>query len=151
MATHQPIKSRSAADVAQRLRDAGIAPTRQRMRIATALLETPTHLSAQELYAKVNRNQRTVCRATVYNTLNLFVSRGLVREIPVDANQTFYDSNVEIHHHIFNVDTGELVDIEPDSVIFKSLPPLPADTQQDDISLIIRVRNKPREETNDTQ
>jgi Fur family iron response transcriptional regulator len=127
---------------AERLREQGIAATRQRLRIAQALFEHGGHPSAQDLYLLVNHQQRAVCRATIYNTLNLFVSRGLIQEVSVDSSRTFYDVNTDPHHHIFNIDTGELLDVEPTAVSFKKLPPLPLGTQQEDITLIIRVRNK---------
>ncbi len=129
-------------DIAHRLRDADIAPTKQRVAIARVLFEVPDrHLSAQDVLLGVNRRQRHVCRATVYNTLHLFVGRGLVREIPVDAQLTFYDANTDHHHHIFNVDTGELFDV-PSAMVEVNLPPLPEHTRHDELSLIIRVRNR---------
>jgi len=129
-------------DITQRLRRFGISPTRQRLQIAMALFDHGGHLSAQDLYTLVNRGKRSVCRATVYNTLHLFVSRGLIREISLDSSRTFYDTNTQPHHHIYNVDTGELIDVAPETVEFKRLPDIPPDTQQEDITLIIRVRNK---------
>ncbi len=132
----------STAELAHRLRNADVAPTKQRLAIAKVLFEAPDqHLSAQDILIGVNRRQRHVCRATVYNTLHLFVNRGLVREIPVDAQLTFYDANTEPHHHVFNIDTGELWDVPSDQVTV-SLPPLPLDTHPDEVSLIIRVRNR---------
>lgn len=129
-------------DVTQRLRRFGISPTRQRLQIAMALFDHGGHLSAQDLFALVNHGKRSVCRATVYNTLHLFVSRGLVREISLDSSRTFYDTNTQPHHHVYNMDTGELIDIAPETVEFKTFPAIPADTQHEEITLIIRVRNR---------
>jgi Fur family iron response transcriptional regulator len=131
----------STTAIAERLKRCGIAATRQRLRIAKALFEHGGHPSAQDLYQLVNHQQRTVCRATIYNTLNLFVNKGLIQEVSVDSSQTFYDGNIEPHHHIFNVDTRELLDVEPSTVSFKELPSLPQGTRQEEITLIIRVRN----------
>lgn len=130
-------------EVDQWLRKVGIVPTRQRLQIATALFNYDGHLSAQALYRLINRDQSIACRATVYNTLHLFVSHGLIREISVDSSQSFYDPNTKPHHHIFNIDTGELLDVEPESVAFKALPDLPDGMKQEEITLIIRVRNAP--------
>ena len=52
-----------------------------------------------------------VSKATVYNTLNLFCERGLLRTVDVDPSRQYYDSSIESHHHFYNVDTGELIDI----------------------------------------
>lgn len=128
-------------DLRQKLLNAGIQPTRQRLRIASTLFEQHQHFSAQDLYDKVNDHQRSVCRATIYNTLHLFVHHGLVREIAVDGQQTFYDSNTDHpHHHIYDERTGTLIDIDPDQVSLHHMPKLqPLINEQDKISLLIRI------------
>lgn len=141
--TTSPVEATSSyIDLTQRLRRFGVSPTRQRLQIAMALFDHGGHMSAQDLHALVNRGKRSVCRATVYNTLHLFVSRGLIREISLDSSRTFYDTNTQYHHHIYNMDTGELIDVAPETVAFEHFPEIPADTQQEDITLIIKVRNK---------
>ena len=60
--------------------------------------------------------------ATVYNTLGLFASKGLIREVIVDPSKVFYDSNTKPHHHFFNVDTGLLRDFDSDAVQIEQLP-----------------------------
>ena len=135
-------KNDSTSAVPQRLRQAGVIPTTQRLLIARELFEDHGHFSAQQLYQRVNKTCRRVCRATVYNTLNLFVNRGLVREVAVNGNCTFYDTNLQPHYHIYNIDTGELLDVDPESVVFKTLPVLPAGTRRENIELLIRVRNQ---------
>jgi len=126
----------------QRLREAGIQPTRQRLQIARLLFDHGGHLTAQDLFELINRDKPTVCRATVYNTLNLMADRGLVREICLDSNRTVYDTNTEPHHHLYNVDTGELTDVPLEAVAFQRLPNLPRGTRQEDINLVVRVRNR---------
>ena len=125
-----------------RLQQVGITPTSQRLLIARELFESNGHFSAQQLYQRVNKTCRRVCRATVYNTLNLFMNRGLVREVVVNGSCAFYDTNLQPHYHIYNVDTGELLDIDPESVVFKTLPVLPTGTRRETIELIIKVRNQ---------
>ncbi len=130
-----------AITLAGRLREVGINPTAQRLRIAKALFEQGGHPSAAEILARVNTGGRQACRATVYNTLDLFVDRGLVREIAVGFGKSFYESNTVPHHHFYNVDTGELRDIPPDALAFETLPPLPENTQAEGVSVVIRVRD----------
>ena len=126
----------------QRLREAGIQTTPQRLQIADLLFERGGHLSALELFESINRHGPGVCRATVYNTLNLLAERGLVREICLDGGRTMYDTNTAPHHHLYNVDTGELTDVPPAAVAFRRLPALPEDTRREDIDLIVRIRNQ---------
>jgi Fur family iron response transcriptional regulator len=87
-----------------------------------------------------------VSKATVYNTMKVFAQKGLVREVTVDRNRVFYDSTTEPHHHFFNLDTGELTDIEPTAVEFLRLPELPEGTYQEGVEVIVRLRRDRRRE-----
>ena len=105
-----------------------ITPTRQRVDIAQHLFEKQQHLSADHILENVNSRHEgsTVSRATVYNTMSLFARNGLVREVLIDRERVFYDSNNAPHHHFYNVDTGELSDIcEPLETSTVDLPSLP--------------------------
>jgi Fur family iron response transcriptional regulator len=83
-----------------------------------------------------------VSKATVYNTLNLFSERGLVKECLVDPIRKFYDSTTHPHHHFYNVDTGELSDIPDTMVNFQKLPQLPDGTRRESVEVLIKVRNQ---------
>jgi len=120
----------------------GILPTPQRVEIAAILLERPQHLSAEYIIDKLKAASSSVSKATVYNTLNLFSERGLVREITVDPVRKFYDSTTHPHHHFYNVDSGELSDIEHEQVLFQDLPELPEGTERDSVEVLIKVRDK---------
>lgn len=129
-------------DIIDLLKSHGIYPTQQRVEIASIMLAESQHLSAEQVLLRVNVGGRTaVSKATVYNTLGLFAERGLVRQLVVDPTKVFYDSNTGPHHHFFNVDTGELTDIEVQSISVGNLPNLPGDTEMDGVDVIIRVRN----------
>jgi len=88
----------------------------------------------------VNGEQHLVSKATVYNTLGLFASNGLIREVIVDPARVFYDSNNSSHHHFYNIDTGELTDIDSDSMELAELPDMPDGTVAAGVDIIIRVR-----------
>ncbi len=90
----------------------------------------------------VNSNENLVSKATVYNTLNLFAEKGLIRQVIVEPSKVFYDSNTETHHHIYNEDTGMLQDINADNIVIKNLPQLPAEIVKSGIDIVIRVKNK---------
>lgn len=136
---HLPSATRESVSAA--LLAQGIQPTRQRVEIAMALLGRHEHLSADQVLARVNESHPETSRATVYNTLRLFVDKRLVREVIVDPNRLFYDSNVEPHYHLYDVDTGCLTDIPATSVTITGLPDLPAHLVPEGMDVIIRVRS----------
>lgn len=120
----------------------GVLPTPQRIEVAGVLLAEPQHLSADQLIDRLRALGSRVSKATVYNTLNLFSERGLVREITVDPTRKFYDSTTHTHHHFYNMDTGELSDVPEHQVSFLSLPELPAGTEQHSVEVLIRLRDQ---------
>ena len=102
----------SAQDIASMLKENGVLPTQQRLMIARVLFERPQHFSADQVMTQVNTGKDHVSKATVYNTLGLFATKGLIREVIVDPTRVFYDPNISTHHHFYNVDTGKLADID---------------------------------------
>ena len=122
----------------------GILSTPQRLEVAEIIMEKPQHLSADQIIERLREAGSSVSKATVYNTLNLFSEKGIVREVAVDPKHLVYDSTTSIHHHFFNVDTGELVDIDSDGLQIKGLPKLPDGTSAESVELIVRVRNTPK-------
>ncbi len=128
-------------NVVSLLKSRGVLPTPQRLEVGKILFAMPQHLSAEQIIARVRVNGAHVSKATVYNTLNLFVSRGLAREVHVDPSRAFYDSTTTPHHHFFNVDTGKLTDIPPDAVRLEGVPETPKGTVGAGVEVVIRVRN----------
>ena len=122
------------------LRRRDINPTHQRIEIAYALFSQGAHLSADQIMARVNGSHPATSKATVYNTLKLFVAKRLIREVIVDPNKVFYDPNTEPHHHLYNVDTGELIDVAAADITVSRLPPLPPGVVPEGIDVIVRVR-----------
>jgi len=138
--THRPLNGPA---LESHLKKHGVIPTPQRLEIAEVLFRRPQHMSADQIMAAVNRGDSPkVSKATVYNTLKLFSDKGLVREVIVDPARVFYDSTTGSHHHIYNVDSGELRDIPSDEVAFSKLPQLPEGTQPDGVEVIMRVRKR---------
>ena len=84
--------------------------------------------------------QGRVSKATVYNTLKLFVDQGLVRQIHTDPERCVYDSMMAPHHHFQDLDTGEMSDIRPEDLSFAKLPPLPPGTEMADVTVVIGIR-----------
>ena len=127
-------------DVSHILDSHGIRPTQQRVRVAQVLLAAPTHMTADQLLAALKQSPSRVSKATVYNTLKLFVDHGLARQIHLDPDRCVYDSTMTPHHHFQNVETGEMLDIRPEDLELAKLPPLPVGTEIDSIDVVIRVR-----------
>lgn len=124
------------------LRAYQVTPTAQRMQIAQILFAKPAHFSAEEIYALVNQAKPAVSKATVYNTLGLFVRRGLIKEVLVDPSKVFYDSNTSSHHHFYDINSGEIEDIPQDQITINELPKLPSGKHLDSIEVLVRVRRQ---------
>ena len=129
-------------EVENKLRASGVKPTKQRLEIGMLLFAEACHMSADKIIADLTSEGSRVSKATVYNTLNLFTSHNLIREVSVDPERQFYDSTTGPHHHFYNVDTGELIDIGLGELEFSRLPDLPPGTEAQDIEVVVRVRNK---------
>ena len=124
------------------LRQHAINPTHQRIEIAYALFARGEHLSADQVLAAVNDRHCETSKATVYNTLKLFLEKRLIREVIVDPNKVFYDPNTELHHHFYNIDTGELTDIDAAEVAVHGVPRLPEGMITEGIDIIVRIRSR---------
>lgn len=129
--------------IAERLLKHDVQPTPQRLDVAEVILAKPQHLSADQVIAGIRGRGSRVSKATVYNTLNLFCERGLLRTVNVDPSRQYYDSTIEAHYHFYDVDSGELTDIEPRAVRLELLgTALPAGTEQAGVDVVIRVRRR---------
>lgn len=106
------------------------------------LLAAPAHMSADQILSELRGNGSSVSKATVYNTLNLLSRRGIIREVAVDPSRLVYDSTSHAHHHFYNTDTGELVDIDGGELDIRGLPELPAGTEVQSVELVVRIRRK---------
>src|SRR5437764_6293662 len=131
---------RNRENIAQRLRRHGITPTHQRMEIAHVLFTRREHLSADQILKRVTSRYAETSKATVYNTLKLFLEKKLIRELVVDPAKIVYDPNTEPHHHLYDVVTGRLTDVSADNIRVVGLPALPQGTVADGVDIIIRTR-----------
>lgn len=98
------------------LRQHGIQPSAQRVAVAEYILDTEEHPSADIVFARVRQGFPMLSRATVYNTLNLFVKKGLLRELVLAEGKVVFDPKLEAHHHFIDERTGEILDIPWDAV-----------------------------------
>jgi Fur family iron response transcriptional regulator len=110
------------------------------MEIAHVLFTRREHLSADQILSLVNSRYAEASKATVYNTLKLFLKKKMIRELVVDPTRIVYDPNTEPHHHLYDVATGRLTDVPADNIRVVGLPPLPPGTVADGVDIIIRTR-----------
>ena len=124
----------------KKIESSGIRPTKQRRVLAKILFENGNrHVSADELFHDVKKEDRKISMATVYNTLKQFTSLGLVREVVVDQNKSLYCTNRKNHYHLYIEDEGKIVDI-PTKNIDLNIPTIPACLQLHNIDVIVRIR-----------
>ena len=134
--------SASREQVVQLLEAHGIVPTQQRVRVGELMFARDQHLTADQIIDALRTGGARISKATVYNTLNLFAERGLLRQINVDSTRACFDSNTRQHYHFHNVDTGELIDVGTPQVQLECLPALPEGTELAGVDIVIRVRKK---------
>ena len=133
-------KIRPYSHVIDRLRAAGLRPTRQRLALAKILFEGgDRHITAEMLHAEVLGANVRVSLATVYNTLHQFTSCGLLREIVVDSSRSYFDTNTTEHHHFFMENSGDLVDIPGDEIVVSRVPQVPDGHEVKRVEVIVRV------------
>jgi Fur family iron response transcriptional regulator len=131
---------RSFTPMVQKLRAAGLRPTRQRMSLAKLLFERgDRHVTAEQLHHEAEACRVRVSLATVYNTLHQFTGAGLLREVVVQPGRSHFDTNTSDHHHFFIESDGHLEDIPGDSVTLAKLPEPPAGTRIARVEVIVRV------------
>ena len=128
--------------IAALLESHGIHPTGQRMRIAELLFAREQHLTAEHVIRLLGKEGTRVSKATVYNTLNLFADKGLLKAFSVDRERGHFDSNTQPHHHFHVEGTGELIDVPPGAIEFTRLPPLPPGMEPVGVEVMIRVRRR---------
>ena len=132
----------SMSAIADRLRAAGLRPTRQRLALGALLFGTgcDRHVTAEELHDEAASRGTRVSLATVYNALNQFTAAGLLREVLVGPGRLYFDTNVGDHHHFYIEDDGTLLDIPAEKVSIARLPPAPQGMNVERIDVVVRVR-----------
>jgi Fur family iron response transcriptional regulator len=111
-------------DFSELLRRAGIQPSAQRVAIAKYVLRTKKHPTADEVWKAVRKDFPYVSRATVYNTLRLFVEKGLLKHYCVDEAGSVFDPNTDKHHHFVDEETGDITDVPWERLTVKGLDSL---------------------------
>ena len=135
--------SRPFANALERLRAAGLRPTRQRLALARLLFDKgDRHVTAEQLHGEALAAAVPVSLATVYNTLHQFTEVGLLRQVAVDGSKSYFDTNASEHHHFFVEGEDALVDIPGAQVLVDKLPTAPDGYEIARIDVVVRLRRK---------
>ena len=123
------------------LRQCGIQPTPQRIAVVECVMNTKAHPTADDVLASARKECPTVSRATVYNTLNLLVAKGLVGMQTLREGAVVFDPNIQKHHHLIDDDTGDIYDIPWDQLEVKGKEKL-REFEISEVQVILRGRRK---------
>ena len=131
--------------VENRLQSAGLRATPKRIAIGGLLFDgRDRHVTADDVAVMARKSGIRVSLATVYNTLNQFVSAGLMKRITLDTDRTYFDTNVSDHHHLFFEENGVLHDIPGDSIRVEGLPEIPTGSKVRSVEVIVRMTGDKR-------
>ena len=125
-----------------RLRLSGLRPTKQRLTICKVLFDRKEtfHFTIEKLKKILEKdNKKKISLATLYNTVHAFKKKSHLKEIPLKGNKTFYDTNTENHHHFYDEDLSQLIDIKNENILINNLPSAPNGKKIKEIEIVIRV------------
>ena len=127
----------------EKLRKAGLRPTRQRLALAQLLFARgDRHVTAERLHEEAVSAGVPVSLATVYNTMHQFTAAGLLREVTVDGTRTYFDTNTGNHHHFYCPDDGTLMDIDGTAIAVAGVPAPPHGATVDRVDVIVRLKRR---------
>ena len=129
----------------KKLRESGLRPTKQRLKICEVLFSPAKtfHFTINDLTKIIEEKlSEKISLATVYNTVHAFKKKGYLKEISINSDKSYFDTNIKIHHHFFDNSTKELIDISQDQVeeikIKTSLP----GKKITSVEVLVKVENK---------
>ena len=142
-ATAAPAPVCSFAHVRDRLKKAGLRPTRQRVALAWLLFARgDRHITAEMLYEEARNTRTHLSLATVYNTLRQFSQAGLLREIALYSSTVWYDTKIGPHYHFYLEDSEQLINISPEIMSELKLPPAPEGMEIIGVDMIVRLKSR---------
>ena len=135
----------------ERLRASGLRPTKQRLAICKILFDRKEtfHFTIEKLKKILEKdNKKKISLATLYNTVHAFTKKSHLKEISLKGNKTFYDTNTENHHHFYDEDLSQLIDIKNENVLINNLPSVPSGKKIKEIEIVIRVASNNQKQKN---
>ena len=131
-------------DILKKLRSSGLRPTKQRVEIAKFLFEREKtfHFTVERLNKLlIKKITSKIALATIYNTIHAFKAAGHLSEVEVKGNKTYFDTNVSNHHHFYDSETSELIDIDANDVVIQKIPKAPNGKKIKNIEVFINLKN----------
>ena len=110
----------SGREYIEKLRKSGLRPTKQRLKICKVLFNSDKtfHFTINDLVKKIGlEDNQKISLATVYNTVHAFEKKGYLKEIAINSSQTYFDTNTTDHHHFFDENHKELIDLENEDIL----------------------------------
>ena len=128
-------------ELAARLKAHGLRTTLPRLQLADLLFAHGNrHVTAEKLHAEAREAGLKVSQATIYNTLNQFSEAGLLREVQVDQARSYFDTNLDDHHHFYVEEEGRLIDIPEQAIALERLPDSPKGFSVAGVDVVIRLK-----------
>ena len=131
-------------DILKKLRSSGLRPTKQRVEIAKFLFEREKtfHFTVESLNKLLTKKSTSkIALATIYNTVHAFKTAGHLNEVEVRGNKTYFDTNVSNHHHFYDSETAELIDIDANDILIQKIPKAPNGKKIKNVEVFINLKN----------
>ena len=131
-------------DILKKLRTSGLRPTKQRVEIAKFLFDRDTtfHFTIESLENHLTK--KTTCKfalATIYNTVHAFKKAGHLSEVDVRGKKNYFDTNTSNHHHFYDNETSELIDIDASEIVIQKIPKAPNGKKIKNVDVFINLKN----------
>ena len=131
-------------DILKKLRSSRLRPTKQRVEIAKFLFEREKtfHFTVESLNKLLTKKSTSkIALATIYNTVHAFKAAGHLSEVEVRGNKTYFDTNVSNHHHFYDSETAELIDIDANDIVIQKIPKAPNGKKIKNVEVFINLKN----------
>ena len=131
-------------DILKKLRSSGLRPTKQRVEIAKFLFEREKtfHFTVESLNKLLTKKLTSkIALATIYNTVHAFKAAGHLSEVEVRGNKNYFDTNVSNHHHFYDSETAELIDINANDIVIQKIPKAPNGKKIKNVEVFINLKN----------
>ena len=125
-----------------KLRSSGLRATKQRLMISKLLFgqKDTFHFTIENLRQLIKKNfNKKISIATIYNTINAFKKKGYLKEIPLEGNKTYFDTNTSIHHHFYDEETNKLIDINNSEISVNNIPSSPSGKTIKGVEVMVRI------------
>ena len=131
-------------DILKKLRSSKLRPTKQRVEIAKFLFEREKtfHFTVESLNKLlIKKSTSKIALATIYNTVHAFKAAGHLSEVEVRGNKSYFDTNVSNHHHFYDSENSELIDIDANEIVIQKIPKAPNGKKIKNVEVFINLKN----------